>query len=271
MKKILALLAFASVLPSAFALFGVGDVVYDPINYGVLVETKIETLTQWASAIAKSETQIQNQLQQLQQAKQLFEVQNQVRLSIGDWQAAVAKAQSPALSAQRLTKDYNGDLGASFVVDNARPALAYTNHGTFTPVATADSFGRTVTVPDTELKRYAAVESVYEKALATLQNTQGESQQLNQEVADTYQEMTKAGITQQEYEKLRGKIQTLTARQQALQAQRQDALAMIQAQQTLNQNQLAKESAVNGQIQQSNHETLVRGLGQIQFDELSWR
>ena len=271
MKAMIAGLAFATVLPRAFAIFGVGDVVYDPLSYGVLVETKIETLSQWASAIAKSETQIQNQLQQLQQAKQLFEVQNQVRLTIGDWQAAVAKAQSPSLSAQKLTKDYNGDLGRSFVVDDARPALGYTDHGTFTPVTTADSFGQTVTVPDTELKRYAAVEGVYEKALDTLQSTQGESQQLNQEVADAYQEMTKAGITQQEYEKLRGKIQTLTMRQEALQAQRQDALAMIQAQQTLNQNQLAKESAVNGQIQQSNHETLVRGLGQIQYDELSWR
>lgn len=271
MKKILAGFAFATVLPRVFGIFGVGDVVHDPINYAVLVATKTETLSQWAAALAKAETQIQNQTQQLQQAKQLNTVQNQIRATMGDWQTVVNKAKSPQLSAQNLTKDYNGNLSASFVVDNAQPALAYTNHGTFTPVATADLFGKPVTVSETDLKRYAAVESVYEKALTTLQSTQGESQQLNQEVADTYQEMTKAGITQQEYEKLRGKIQTLTVRQQALQAQRQDALAMVQAQQTLNQNQRAKEQAVNGQIQESNHATLVQGLGQTQFDALTWR
>jgi DNA repair exonuclease SbcCD ATPase subunit len=271
MRILLAGFAFASVLPSAFALFGVGDVVYDPINYGVLVETKVETLAQWASAIAKAETQIQNQLQQLEQAKQLLEVQDRVRVTIGDWQTVVDKAKSVELTAQRLTQDYNGDLSSSFVVEAARRALTYTNRGTFAPVATTGSFGQSVAVPDEDLKRYAAVEGVYEKALTTLQGTQGESRQLNEEIAATYQEMTKAGITQQEYEKLRGKIETLTVRQQALQAQRQDALAMIQAQQTLNQNQSAKEQAVNGRLRESDHETLTRGLGQVQFDELTWR
>ena len=103
-----------------------------------------------------------------QQARQLFDVQKQIRATMGDWQTVVNKAKSPQLSAQNLTKDYNGNLSASFVVDNAQPALAYTNHGTFTPVATADLFGKPVTVPETDLKRYAAVESVYEKALATI-------------------------------------------------------------------------------------------------------
>ena len=134
-----------------------------------------------------------------------------------------------------------------------------------------DAFGNPVTVSDDSLKRYAAVEAVYEKALTTLQSTETEAQQNNQEIADTYQQMTQAGITQQEYEKLRGKIQTLSVRQQALQAQRQDALSMIQAEQTINQNQKTKEDAVTGQAQESAQEAVVNGVSQTQFDVLSWQ
>jgi len=267
---VLVIVSFAA-LPRAFALFGVGDVVYDPINYGVLVETKVETLAQWASALTKAETQIQNQLQQIQKADSLLNTQNQIRLGIGDWQSVVAKAQSIQLQALNLTKDNNQGISASFVVTTGQPTLGYTNHGNFDAVPTTDLFGNPVTPSDDSLRRYAAVEAVYEKALATLQSTETETQQNNQEIADTYQQMTQAGITQQEYEKLRGKIQTLSVRQQALQAQRQDALAMIQAEQTINQNQKTKEDAVSSQAQESAHEAVANRLSQTQFDVLSWQ
>ncbi|HWA09507.1 MAG TPA: hypothetical protein VG838_08670 [Opitutaceae bacterium] len=255
----------------AFALFGVGDVVYDPINYGVLVETKVETLSQWASAIAKAETQIQNQIQQIQKAESLLNTQNLVRLSGGDWRSVVSKAESIQLQAANLTKDYNLGIGTSFVVNLGQPTLAYNNHGDFGTVVTIDAFGNNVGVPDAQLKRYAAVESVYENALTTLQATERETQQNNLEIASTYQAMTQAGITQQEYEKLRGKLQALSVRQQALQTQRHDALAMVQAQETINRNQQAKEQAVNSQVQQSSHTAMANGLAQTQFDALSWR
>ena len=167
--KTLALAAITlAVLPRAFALFGVGDVVYDPVNNGVLVETKVETLAQWASALAKAETQIQNQLQQIQRADSLLTTQNQIKLGIGDWQSVVTKAQSIQLQAQNLTKDNNQGISASFVVTTGQPTLGYTNHGNFDAVPTTDAFGNPVTVSDDSLKRYAAVEAVYEKALTTL-------------------------------------------------------------------------------------------------------
>lgn len=271
MKTLASAVITLAVLPRAFALFGVGDVVYDPVNNGVLVETKVETLAQWASALAKAETQIQNQLQQIQRADSLLTTQNQIKLGIGDWQSVVTKAQSIQLQAQNLTKDNNQGISASFVVTTGQPTLGYTNHGNFDAVPTTDAFGNPVTVSDDSLKRYAAVEAVYEKALTTLQSTETEAQQNNQEIADTYQQMTQAGITQQEYEKLRGKIQALSVRQQALQAQRQDALAMIQAEQTINQNQKTKEDAVTGQAQESAQEAVVNGVSQTQFDVLSWQ
>lgn len=255
----------------AFALFGVGDVVYDPINNGVLVETKVETLAQWASALAKAETQIQNQLQQIRKADSLLNTQNQMRLSSGDWRSVVSQAASTQLQAPNLTKDYNQGIGTGFVVNNGQPTLAYNNHGDFGAVVTTDAFGNNVAVPDAQLKRYAAVESVYESALQTLQATETETQQNNREIADTYQAMTQAGITQQEYEKLRGKLQALSVRQQALQTQRQDALAMVQAEETINRNQQAKEQAVNGQVQQSSQTAMANGLAQTQFDALPWR
>ena len=271
MKTLAIALILLGALPRAFAIFGVGDVVYDPINNGVLVETKVETLAQWASALTKAETQIQNQLQQIQKADSLLSTQNQIRLGIGDWQSVVAKAQSIQLQAQNLSKDNTQGISTSFVVTTGQPTLGYTNHGDFDGVATTDVFGNSVTVPDDSLKRYAAVESVYEKALTTLQSTETEALQNNQEIADAYQQMTQTGITQQEFEKLRGKIQTMSVRQQALQAQRQDALSMIQAEQTINQNQKAKEDNVNGHAQESAHEAVANGLAQTQFDVLSWQ
>jgi hypothetical protein len=271
MKSLTTALIVLCTLPRAFALFGVGDVVYDPINNGVLVETKVETLAQWASALAKAETQIQNQLQQIQQAESLLNTQNLIRAGIGEWQSVVAKAQSIQLQAQNLTKDNNLGIATSFVVTTGEPTLGYTNHGDYAAVGTTDVFGNTVSVPDESLKRYAAVESVYEKALTTLQSTETETQQNNQEIADTYQQMTQAGITQQEYEKLKGKIQTLSVRQQELQAQRQDALAMVQTEHTINQNQKAKEDAASDQTQESAHQSVANGLAQTQFDVLSWQ
>jgi membrane-associated HD superfamily phosphohydrolase len=271
MKALIIALVSLGTLPRAFAIFGVGDVVYDPVNNGVLVETKVETLAQWASALAKAETQIQNQLQQIQRAESLLNTQNQIRLGIGDWQSIVSKAQSIQLQAANLTKDNNQGISASFVVTTGQPSLGYTNHGDFDPVPTSDAFGNTVSVPDDRLKRYAAVEAVYEKALTTLQATETEAQQNNQEIADAYQAMTQAGVTQQEYTKLQGKIQTLSVRQQALQSQRQDALAMVQAEQTINQNQQMKEDSVNGGVQESNQQAVTNGLAQTQFDVLSWQ
>ena len=271
MKRLTIAILALGALPRAFAIFGVGDIVYDPANYAVLVETKVETLSQWASAITKAETQIQNQLQQIQKADSLLNTQNQVRLSIGDWRSVVTKAESIQLQAANLTKNYNQGIGTSFVVNYGQPTLSYNNHGNFGTVVNIDAFGNNVGVPDAQLKRYAAVESVYENALTTLQATETESQQNNQEIADTYQAMTQAGITQQEYEKLRGKLQALSVRQQALQTQRQDALAMVQAEETINRNQQAKEQAVNGQVQQSSQTAMATGLAQTQFDALSWR
>jgi len=271
MKTLAIAVLFLAALPRAFAVFGVGDIVYDPINNGVLIETKIETLTQWASALAKAETQIQNQIQQIQSAESLLNTQNQIKIGIGDWQSIVAKAQSIQLQAANLTKDNNQGIATSFVVAAGQPTLGYTNHGDFNAVATSDAFGNAVSIPDDRLKRYAAVEAVYEKALTTLQGTETEAEQNNQEIADTYQAMTQAGITQQEYEKLRGKIQTLSVRQQALHAQRQDALSMIQAEQTINQNQKTKEDSVNAGVQESNQEAVTNGLARTQFDVLSWK
>lgn len=271
MKIALLAVLFLGAASHAFAIFGVGDIVYDPVNNGVLVETKVETLAQWATAIGKAETQIQNQIQQIQQAESLLNTQNLMRLSIGDWRGVVSKAQSIQLQAQNLTKDYNQGIGTSFIVQSGQPSLSYTNHGNFTPVATVDAAGNTVPVADDQLKRYAAVEAVYEKALSTLQSTETETQTNNQEIADTYQAMTQPGVTQQEYEKLRGKLQSLATRQQALQAERQDALAMVEAEATIDSNQAAKEQSVNAQVQESSQEAMAAGLAQTQFDALTWR
>ena len=260
-----------AVLPRAFALFGVGDVVYDPVNNGVLVETKIETLAQWATALPRRRPRSKTSSSRSRGRSSLSTPKTR-----SDWGSATGKASSPRprasqLQAQNLTKDNNQGISASFVVTTGQPTLGYTNHGNFDAVPTTDAFGNPVTVSDDSLKRYAAVEAVYEKALTTLQSTETEAQQNNQEIADTYQQMTQAGITQQEYEKLRGKIQTLSVRQQALQAQRQDAFSMIQAEQTINQNQKTKEDAVTGQAQESAQEAVVNGVSQTQFDVLSWQ
>ena len=46
---------------------------------------------------------------------------------------------------------------------------------------------------------------------------------------------------------------------------------MIQAEQTINQNQKTKEDAVTGQAQESAQEAVVNGVSQTQFDVLSWQ
>lgn len=260
MKPFALILFVLNALPRAFAIFGVGDIVHDPINYSVLIETKFETIAKWAEAIKRAENQIANQEKQLGEAKRLFDVQDRVRATIGNWETVVAGAKSVSLSADNLTKDHAESVRNSLVVDNGQANLAPKN-----------AFGDEVAIKAEDVSTYKNLEDITRVTASALATSAVESKAIGQEMADTYQEMTKAGITQQEYEKLRGKIQTLTVRQQALQAQRQDALALMQAQQTVNQNQAAKEQAVKAKVQESSHAALADGISNVQFDALSWR
>lgn len=260
MKPFVSFLLAFGCLPRAVAIFGVGDIVHDPINSSILIETKFETLAKWAEAIKRAEDQVGNQVKQINEAKRLFDVQNQIRATIGDWQGVVDRAKSLQLSADNLTRDYTERVRNSFVVDYGQANLAPRN-----------AFGEIVTIRPEEISAYRNLEDVTRNAADVLTGSAAESKAIGREIAEAYQEMTKAGVTQQEYEKLRGKIQTLTGRQQALQAQRQDALAVMQAQQTVNRNQAAKEEALKAKVRDSNHAALAAGISKVQFDALSWR
>jgi hypothetical protein len=241
----------------SYAIFGVGDIVYDPVNNGVLAETKIETAINWATQLGKMEDEISNQLQQIQKAKDLLTTQNALRATIGDWQSVIQKAQSIRLQAKNLTQNYR--LNLAFQVDYGQG------------LAPADAFGTHVELDAEKMKVYSNLSATALGAQEVLSKTDQEESDINQEIADTYTEMTKSGITQQEYEKLRGKLDALNIRLQSLQAQRRDALATIEAQQDVNRNHEAEEQEKAHEIQESTHAGVINAIQHTTFDTLPWR
>ncbi|WP_342751206.1 hypothetical protein [Termitidicoccus mucosus] len=55
--------------PKSFAIFGVGDITFDPSNYAILIETKLETAARWSEEVLKYEKMIQQQIEQIEKAK----------------------------------------------------------------------------------------------------------------------------------------------------------------------------------------------------------
>ena len=246
-------------------------VVNDPVNASINITTRIESLAKFAEQIKRAEDQILNQIRQIDEAKKLFDVQSQVKATIGDWQGVVDRAKSIKLEANNLGKNFNGDFRSLIKLDYGQTALRYDHVTAGAVVTTKNAFGLGVTTHPDETTRYWYLERSIDRALTTFTLTDQEIGEINREIADTYQRMTESGITQQEYEKLRGKIQTLNVRLDALRAQRRDAATAVDLQYKLNENRRQLEENTKQAVDDSNHATFVNGYTSVKFGELNWR
>ena len=120
-----------------------------------------------------------------------------------------------------------------------------------------------------------------QEALATLAQ---EIEATQQELAATYAAMigrngaaaasngrSALGMSQQKYEKLRGKLQALGVHLEGLQAQQHTALELLQAEGTVSGNKYARDREIAALVQEANHKENVSALSVLQVDALPWR
>lgn len=220
--------------------------------------------------VVKKLTQgIANQRTQISRARAL-------NRSIGDW--GVGGPPSARLTGGTLAVDHTADLRASTILDYNTPAKS--------SFRTASN--QSLTLDAADFTDYARIDQTGKDSRAALERIAVEIKATNQDIAATYAEMTKAdpdrsvsgvlgsdipdsNMSQQKYEKLRGKMQALHLHLQGLQAQQREVFGLLQGQATLTRNKLARDAEIAAQVQKANHMEDMRAFTTMRFGELDWR
>ena len=231
MKK---LLLFHGLAPAALGQL----VVYDPANHLVDLAIKadqqanhIEVLRQWAADLDK----LNEQLRQLQ--AQLTETRT-IRDRIGDPVAAGDKVNLAELSDSG--RSFGDTVAALRALANSAESLLNTAHGVFLALDDRTVLNQPFTRQSAPYQRYALVEKHADNLDTVFAQTADKLAALQRDLGDTLQLLKTAG-TQAEVEKQSAKIAALNGQIAATASQRRDVFEQLQAQQTVNDNQAAKE------------------------------
>jgi len=122
MKKFLILSVAAlmtlSAVPQAHALFGIGDVVFDPSNYAQNVLTAAHTLTQIQNQIQMLANEAQMLINEAKNLEHLnFSTLGRIRASIATIQRLFAQAQGIAFDLQRMQQQFDQLYPAAYGPD----------------------------------------------------------------------------------------------------------------------------------------------------------
>ena len=236
---IAAALVAASAVP-AYALFGVGDIVFDPTQYGWHLEHESRELIHWAEEIKKFEDFVSSQLKTIES---LTDLKNGINSRLGDWQGVYDRAVNLRNRAENLKATLGANFSVVATVDIGTPALVYTNHGAYAPLKLTNGFGSSFSYPDDGLKRYNAVYRAHQDWFDSNEQAEKEIPGLLTDIADTSKEIV--GATDQEkLAKLQEKKSTLVLRLQELQRQLDQKVKLLTAQATLNETRAAMERDV---------------------------
>lgn len=231
--------ALVATRPAA-AVFGVGDVVFDPTIHGWNLLHESRELAHWAEQIKQFEDLIGRQIRTIEE---LSDLKNGLHSRLGDWKGVYDRAVSLRNRAEQLQKTIGQNFSVVAVVDVGQPALLYSNHGLYPLMNVTTQYGTTVNVSDDRLKRYEAVyrrQDDIEKSAAESNREVGE---VLAEIAATSAEIV-AARNQEQALKLQEKKATLLLRLQELQRQFDAKLKLLAAQATVNETRAALERDV---------------------------
>lgn len=225
---------------------------HDPINALLIASLHSDEMIQWANEIKNTEQIILN-------TEQTIKLGGVLNAEIGDWNGVLQGAKEIKMSAGNLSKNWAGGISASLVVNAGAgsAALSYNDHGNFTPPSTTNVFGANVNIDTGTITRYASVQQTYENAVSTISGTDTEIASINSNLADVYSQMTSTGLSQADYDRLKGRFDALNGRLQVIYNQRRDTLLAVQTQSTINQNQAALEQTTSQQVDRSSHQALT--------------
>lgn len=230
----------------AFAIFGIGDVVFDPQLNAWNIAHESKESVQWANELLKAEQQIQNQLAQLEQLRQALDVQNRIRSSIGDWYGVYQGALDIKERVQDLTKPIGSSWDSIAVLDYGQP-LRYTANGRYRAVTTTTAHGRVVEIPEEYLRRYGSFEKRFDEAEEADLAAEKEIKELSRKIATIYEDMAR-GDTEAKTIKYKATLDALQARLSQIRAEILTRHNRALAQRALDENERAKEQFVRQKV-----------------------
>lgn len=265
MKKLLISALSLGICARAFAIFGVGDIVHDPIMDANLVTMNSTQLAQWATAIKKYEEQIRNQIQQIDNLKKLGDINSLLNAKVGDWKGVYDQARSIQLSADNLTRNWTVGYDQAVSIDNGQSSIYYTGNGSYVALDITTKNGQpAATVKEKDLRRYVTVENLYDNLNDTLKKTEVARTDLLKEIATTSEQIAKAS-TQAETAKLNAKLDGLKVALANVQAQRNEVMYRLLVQQAMNQSEQQKETDVRAAVDAANANQSLEAIGNTSF------
>jgi len=246
--------------PPAFALFGFGDIVFDPTIHGWNLLHESKELIHWAEEIKRFEDFVN---QQIDTIEKITDLKNGLTSRIGDWKGVYDRAVSLRNRAENLRTTIGRNFSVVAVVDYGAPALLYSNHGNYGPIYSTTAYGTKFDFDDQRLKRYQSVFALHDDLEKSMGQAEQEIAGLLTEVADTSKEIV--GATDQEkLAKLQEKKSTLVLRLQELQRQLDQKIKLLTVQATINQNRAELERDVKReQVRQTFREARERDAALI--------
>ena len=215
-------------------------IVNDPLNTAVNTAIQagqeanhVEILREWASDLEK----LNQQLQQLQ--AQLAE-QRRIREVLGDPSAAGDRVALGALAPAEFARSYGETVAGLRALARAADSLRNTAQGIYQELGDRTVLNQAFTRQMAPYQRFAVVEQHAANLETVFAQTDGRLSALQRDLGDTVLQL-KSAPTQAEVDKLNGKIAVLNGQIAAVESQRHDAAAKLQAQQILNENQAAKD------------------------------
>ena len=185
--RLIAALALLFCASRAYALFGVGDIVFDPSAYGAIITSHVETLAKFAEQIKAAEDQILNQKKQIEEAQRLFNIQNELRVQIGDWQGVFDKAQAIKLSLRDITEaKFDTKVSNLLTLDYGQPGISRSGPSGGEVLYSNNAFNIQVNLPRAQSNRFIAADKAYDNVYRVYSETEQPIADLRRDLGETY-------------------------------------------------------------------------------------
>lgn len=230
--------------PALFCLFAsvacAQWVVHDPGNTAVNAAIQADQAAQHLEVLRKWTEQLNRLNAQLRELEEAVRLQRRIRDVLGDPLQAGTELVLRDLGAEDLARSYGQTLREIPRLADASTSLRHTAEDIYGILYDRTSLGGPVTRNSSLYRRYAAVEQQATQVAAAQDNADSRISALQEDLAATVARLRTAS-TAAEVDKLNATIAVLNGQLALTTAERANEAAKLGVQQTLNDNQAAKE------------------------------
>lgn len=240
--------AFLVVAPHAHAIFGVGDIVSDPVVEEATLENNIFNQAKYAWEQTKWAEQLSDLASMLTTVRQQLDTANQVKQAIGDPSAVGSQIENDLFSSSLQNSGIKDTLTDLSGITQQSAKVSATIGELFQPIAISAWTNPSTPFdgitsfhdPTDPLKQYRAVENAFSKFEDLLHQARDKRQTLNDQIAELNSQLKNAP-TDAEVQKLTGSLSTAQSALRHLDGMVEDAHHQVELLKELNQNRKEEE------------------------------